>query len=107
MPILGLTSGKTIKISKKQYDAFMNRREAYIGGVMIEVYDENKKPLGKIKTDCIEFISPDDSKVFANEVPIVEEKKPFNTLTARPPVRGLMEFEDEVIKKPGRPVKKD
>jgi len=96
MPILGLTSGKQVKLSKKQYEAFMNRREAYIGGVLIEVYDEDKKPVGKIKTDCIEFVAPDDSPEFENV-------KPFNPPVVNPPVVTVPVVEK---KKPGRPVTK-
>jgi len=68
MPALGLTSGKEIRLSKKQYDALMNRREPFISGMM-EVYDEDKVPLGKIKSDCIEYIVPDKSLLLTDSWP--------------------------------------
>lgn len=69
MPILGLTSGREIKLSKRQYDALMSRREAFIGGVMLEVYDEEKMPLGKVRTDSIEYIAPDNSILLTDQYP--------------------------------------
>ena len=80
MPALGLTSGKEIRLSKKQYDALMNRREPFISGMM-EVYDEDKVPLGKIKSDCIEFIAPDDS-------PLLSDERPGSESTYECPVPG-------------------
>jgi hypothetical protein len=80
MPVLGLTSGKEIRLSKKQYDALMNRREPFISGMM-EVYDEDKVPLGKIKSDCIEFIAPDDS-------PLLSDERPGSESTYECPVPG-------------------
>ena len=68
MPALGLTSGKEIRLSKKQYDALMNRREPFISGMM-EVYDEDKVPLGKVKSDCIEYILPDNSLLLTDSGP--------------------------------------
>lgn len=99
MPILGLTSGKQIKLSKNQYAAFMKRREAYMGGVLIEVYDENKNPVGKIKTDCIEFVAPDNSPEFS-------DIKPFNSPRMSPvgPKVGVGYSTEK--KKPSNPVKK-
>ena len=66
MSVLGLTSGKEIRLSKKQYDALMSRREPFIGGLMMEVYDEDKVPLGKVRTDSIEYILPDNSLLLAD-----------------------------------------
>jgi len=69
MPVLGLTSGKEMNLSKKQYDALMSRREAFIGGVMMEVYDEEKAPLGKVRADSIEYIVPDNSLLLTDHRP--------------------------------------
>jgi len=68
MPVLGLTSGKEMNLSRKQYDALMNRREPFISGMM-EVYDEDKVALAKVKSDCIEYIAPDDSPLLSDERP--------------------------------------
>ena len=68
MPALGLISGKEIRLSKKQYNALMNRREPFISGMM-EVYDEDKVALAKVKSDCIEYIVPDDSPLLSDERP--------------------------------------
>ena len=68
MPVLGLTSGKEMNLSRKQYDALMNRREPFISGMM-EVYDEDKVALAKVKSDCIEYIVPDDSPLLSDERP--------------------------------------
>ena len=68
MPVLGLTSGKEMNLSKKQYDALMNRREPFNSGMM-EVYDEGKVPLGKVKSDCIEYILPDNSLLLTDSRP--------------------------------------
>ena len=69
MPVLGLTSGKEMNLSKKQYEALMGRREPFIGGLMMEVYDEEKMSLGKVRTDSIEYIAPDDSPLLSDERP--------------------------------------
>ena len=69
MPVLGLTSGKEMNLSRKQYDALMSRREPFIGGLMMEVYDEEKMSLGKVRTDSIEYIAPDDSPLLSDERP--------------------------------------
>jgi hypothetical protein len=69
MPVLGLKSGKEIRLSKKQYEALMTRREPFIGGLMMEIYDQDKVPLGKIKSDCIEYISPDNSLLLTDSWP--------------------------------------
>lgn len=110
MPILGLTSGKQVKLSQKQFEALMRRREAYIGGVLIELYDENKKPIGKIKADCIEFVAPDNSPAFENKTQPSGgqgEGKPFNRSTIKPVVNLGVGVGDPIEKKkPGRPVKK-
>ena len=55
-------------MSKKQYDALMNRREPFISGMM-EVYDEEKVPLGKVRTDSIEYILPDNSLLLTDSRP--------------------------------------
>ena len=69
MPFLGLTSGKEMNLSRKQYDALMGRREILIGGAMMEVYDEEKMPLGKVRTDSIEYIVPDNSLLLTDHRP--------------------------------------
>jgi len=61
MPVLGLKSGKEMNLSKKQFDALMSRREVLIADVMMELYNQEKIPMGKVRTDSIEFIIPDDS----------------------------------------------
>jgi hypothetical protein len=68
MPVLGLTSGKEMNLSKKQYDALMNRREPFISGMM-EVYDQEKMSLGKVRTDSIEYILPDNSLLLTDSGP--------------------------------------
>jgi len=69
MPVLGLTSGKEMNLSKKQYDAFMSRREPFISGLLMELYNEDKVPLGKVRTDSIEYIVPDDSLLLTDSRP--------------------------------------
>ena len=69
MPVLGLTSGKEMNLSKKQYEALMGRREPFIGGLMMEVYDEEKMSLGKVRTDSIEYIVPDNSLLLTDSRP--------------------------------------
>ena len=68
MPVLGLISGKEMNLSRKQYEALMTRREPFISGMM-EVYDEDKVCLGKVRSDCIEYIVPDDSPLLSDERP--------------------------------------
>jgi len=69
MPILGLKSGKEMNLSKKQFDALMSRREPFIGGVLMEVYDEEKVALGKVRTDSIEYVLPDNSPLLTDSHP--------------------------------------
>ena len=69
MPVLGLKSGKEIRLSKKQYDALMTRREPFIGGLLMEVYDQEKMSLGKVRTDSIEYILPDNSLLLTDSGP--------------------------------------
>jgi hypothetical protein len=69
MPVLGLKSGKEIRLSKKQYEALMGRREPFIGGLLMELYNEDKVALAKVKSDCIEYIAPDDSPLLSDERP--------------------------------------
>ena len=69
MPVLGLKSGKEIRLSKKQYDALMTRREPFIGGLLMEVYDQEKMSLGKVRTDSIEYIVPDNSLLLTDSRP--------------------------------------
>jgi len=69
MPVLGLASGKEMNLSRKQYDALMSRREPFIGGVLMEVYDEEKVPLGKVRSDSIEYILPDNTLLLTNSQP--------------------------------------
>jgi hypothetical protein len=64
MPIIGLSSGLKIKCSQQQYKAFMKRREPYIEGAFIELHDDDRNPVGKIKPSFIEFVCPDNSEYF-------------------------------------------
>jgi hypothetical protein len=73
MPILGLSSGKAINLSKKQYEALMTQRTPIVGDIMLTIYDEDKKMVGKVKSSCIELLFPDDSL-------FVSDKVPFNTM---------------------------
>jgi len=66
MPVLGLTSGKEMNLSRKQYEALMGRREPFIGGLMIELYNQEKMPLGKVRTDSIEYMVPDNSLLLSD-----------------------------------------
>jgi len=70
MPVMGLTSGKKIKLSERQFGYMMTKREIYIAGGFIDIYDEDKKVVGRVKTDAIEYIAPDDSPMITD--------KPFN-----------------------------
>ena len=81
MPVLGLKSGKEMNLSKKQYLALMTRREPFIGGLMMEVYDEEKMSLGKVRTDSIEYIVPDDSL-------LLTDSRPESATAYKCPVRG-------------------
>ena len=81
MPVLGLKSGKEMNLSKKQYEALMTRREPFIGGLMVELYSEDKVALAKVKSDCIEFIAPDDS-------PLLTDSQPGSESTYECPVPG-------------------
>ena len=69
MPVLGLKSGKEMNLSKKQYDALMSRREVLIADVMMELYNAQKMPLGKVRSDSIEYILPDNSPLLSDERP--------------------------------------
>ncbi|MBC8466686.1 MAG: C2H2-type zinc finger protein [Deltaproteobacteria bacterium] len=65
MGYLGLTSGRVIKISDAQFQSFMKRREALIGGIMFEIQDEEKRVLGKVNLNAIEFVAPEGSSSLA------------------------------------------
>lgn len=121
MPILGLTSGVIVKISKMQFESLMKQRTPLIEGMMVEIYDENKKPIGKVRQNAIEFVAPDDSPCFIPMKPnvgISEAKKAINTpeqemkaeVLDRPPSTGTPggEYKPFVTPKklPGRPKSK-
>ena len=66
MAYLGLSSGRIMEISEVQYQSFMKRREGFAGGLMFEIQDEEKKPLGKVKLDCIEFVAAEGSPILVD-----------------------------------------
>ena len=76
MPIIGLASGIKVKCSQQQYDSFMKRREPYMDGAFVQLHDENRNPVGKIRPAFIEYIAPDNSTYFGVAEAKVETK-PF------------------------------
>ena len=70
MPIIGLASGLRIKCSQQQFKALTTNRSPYAEGQMIDLQDENRKPVGKIKASSIEYVAPDNSSYFG-DAPVV------------------------------------